>query len=456
MAASSSRRWRRDRRDDRPGYAGSLSGSRRAKAQFHPATTTVPTRRRTRSRPALAAPTRRGLDGDDDAGRTRPGGCSGLEGRVGRLAEFGRRCRAGRKADIRRLAARTPAASGEERQASPVRLSPFDSAHRRQTCSATVIVALLFPDDIDVEIDEGDLKIDTFQQQAGRPACEQDRQRCASPTLLTGIVVQCQNERLQSANKQTATRKPSRAWSSAPRRSARRRWRRNGRCRRHRLRRRVHPGSYKSSTNRSRTREPVTSACRASSTETSIRSFITCLRSCCRTSRGSHGKSSFPTLSPGQSRPRPGGRNVDDRDLILSRLQRHLPSRRRPPGGGAMAIAPGQWTKAPASPTGKVDDVTFHIDKVRVRGRCSGPYKSTLVRSPASSRRAARDRRRRPTDEACRLKVPMLRRNIGCVFRTSVALNRECRERQGAQGRGRSRPQEGSRGALDGRSPRTG
>ena len=59
-----------------------------------------------------------------------------------------------------------------------VRLSPFDSAHRRQTSFATVIVAPLLPDDTDVEIDEDDLKIDTYPR-AGRrrPARQQDRQR---------------------------------------------------------------------------------------------------------------------------------------------------------------------------------------------------------------------------------------------------------------------------------------
>ena len=46
-----------------------------------------------------------------------------------------------------------------------VRLSPFDAAHRRQTSFATVIVAPLLPDDADVEIDEGDLKIDTYRAQ---------------------------------------------------------------------------------------------------------------------------------------------------------------------------------------------------------------------------------------------------------------------------------------------------
>ena len=59
-----------------------------------------------------------------------------------------------------------------------VRQSPFDSAHRRHTSFATVIVAPLLPDDAEVEIDEGDLQ-DRHLPRAGRrrPAREQDRQR---------------------------------------------------------------------------------------------------------------------------------------------------------------------------------------------------------------------------------------------------------------------------------------
>ena len=46
-----------------------------------------------------------------------------------------------------------------------VRLSPFDQAHRRHTAFSTVIVAPLLPDDAAVEIDDGDLKIDTYRAQ---------------------------------------------------------------------------------------------------------------------------------------------------------------------------------------------------------------------------------------------------------------------------------------------------